>query len=139
MAAIFVLGRIILGAYYLFSAFHHFSDTATLARHAAAHGVPAPTVAIIGSGLLLAIAGVTLLLGAFPKIGVAALVLFLVPVSFVMHAFWSDTDAATRMFNMVNFTKNMALLGSSLMFLAIPEPWPYSLGRTMRWGIRARA
>lgn len=139
MAAIFVLGRIILGTYYLFSAFHHVSDTATLARHAAAHGVPAPTVAIIGSGLLLAIAGVTLILGVFPRIGVAALVLFLVPVSFFIHAFWSDTNAATRMFDMVNFTKNMALLGSSLMFLAIPEPWPYSLGRTVRWRIRARA
>jgi uncharacterized membrane protein YphA (DoxX/SURF4 family) len=69
-------------------------------------------------------------------------VLFLVPVSFFMHAFWSDGTAATRTADMVNFTKNMALLGSSLMFLAIPEPWPYSLGRTVRWrrwGIRARA
>jgi len=142
MAALFLLGRIILGAYYLFSAFHHFSDTATLARHAAAHGVPAPTAAIIGSGLLLAIAGVTLLLGVLPRLGVAALVLFLIPVSFFMHAFWSDTNAAARMADMVNFTKNMALLGSSLMFLSIPEPWPYSLGRTVRWrrwGIRARA
>ena len=89
-------------------------------------------------GLLLAIAGVTLILGVFPRLGVAALVLFLVPVSFFMHAFWSDTNPAARMADMVNFTKNMALLGSSLMFLAIPEPWPYSLGRTVRWGIRAR-
>ena len=139
MAALFVLGRIILGAYYLFSAFHHFSDTAALARHAAAHGVPAPTAAIIGSGLLLAIAGVTLLLGVLPRLGVAALVLFLIPVTFFMHAFWSDTNATARMSDMVNFTKNMALLGSSLMFLAIPEPWPYSLGRSVRWRIRARA
>ncbi len=97
MAAIFVLGRIILGAYYLFGAFHHFSNTSMLAHAAAAHGVPAPTVAIIGSGLLLAIAGVTLILGVFPRVGVAALVLFLVPVSFFMHAFWTDTNAATRM------------------------------------------
>ena len=57
-------------------------------------GVPAPTAAIIGSGLLLAIAGVTLLLGVLPRLGVAALVLFLIPVSFFMHAFWSDTNAA---------------------------------------------
>jgi hypothetical protein len=26
----------------------------------------------------------------------------------------------------VNFLKNLALLGSTLMFLAIPRPWPYS-------------
>jgi hypothetical protein len=33
-----------------------------------------------------------------------------------------------KMGDMVNFTKNVALLGSSLMFLAIPQPWPFSLG-----------
>jgi len=138
MGVAFVIGRIILGAYYLFGAFHHFSDTANMARYAASHGVPAPTAAILVSGFLLAIAGVTIILGVFPRVGVVALILFLLPVSLFMHAFWNDSNPAMRMSDLVNFTKNMGLLGSSLMFLAIPEPWPYSLGRTVRWGIRAR-
>jgi hypothetical protein len=29
---------------------------------------------------------------------------------------------------MVMFTKNMALLGYTLVLLAIPQPWPFSLG-----------
>ena len=29
---------------------------------------------------------------------------------------------------MVHFMKNMALLGSALMFLAIETPWPLSIG-----------
>jgi len=29
---------------------------------------------------------------------------------------------------LVNFTKNFALLGSSLMFLAIPRPWSLRTG-----------
>jgi hypothetical protein len=33
-----------------------------------------------------------------------------------------------RMGEMVNFNKNLALAGSALMFLAIPQPWPLSLG-----------
>ena len=139
MAAVFLIGRLILGAYYLFSAYHHFSDISTMSRHAAAHGVPYPEAAIVVSGLLLAIAGVTFLLGVLPRVGVLAVVLFLLPVTFAMHAFWADTNPAARMADMVNFTKNMALLGSSLMFLAIPEPWPYSLRRTVRWRVRARA
>jgi uncharacterized membrane protein YphA (DoxX/SURF4 family) len=89
--------------------------------------------------LLLAVAGVTILLGMMPRLGVAALVLFFLPVTFVMHQFWADSNPAGRMADLVNFTKNLALLGSSLMFLAIPEPWPYSFGRTVRWRIRARA
>jgi len=31
----------------------------------------------------------------------------------------------------VNFTKNFGLLGAVLMFAAVPEPWPLSLGS--RW------
>src|SRR5690349_257664 len=127
MAQTFLLGRLMLGAYYLFSAYHHFADVDHLARQAAAHGVPAPHAAVLIAGVLLAIAGLTFLLGFLPRIGVLAVVLFLVPVSLFMHAFWKDTSPSTRMFDMINFTKNVALLGSALMFLAIPEPWPYSV------------
>jgi hypothetical protein len=50
-----------------------------------------------------------------------------------MHAFWADTHAAARQANMINFTKNLALLGSSLMFLAVPRPWRYSVERRARF------
>lgn len=138
MAQAFLLGRIIVGAYYLMNAYHHFANMHQLARAAAAHGVPAPEVGVLVSGLLLAIAGVTLLLGVFPRLGVVALVLFLVPVTFVMHRFWADANPALRMSDMINFTKNMGLLGSSLMFLAIPEPWPYSVAPRLRLRRRIR-
>ena len=94
MAQAFLLGRVIVGVYYLMAAYHHFVDVHTLARAAAGHGVPVPQVAVLVSGILLAIGGVTLLLGAFPRAGVLALVLFLLPVSFVMHPFWADTNPA---------------------------------------------
>ncbi len=136
MAEAFLIGRVILGAYYLFSAYHHFAEPHMLARAAAAHHVPAPMAAVLVAGLLLAIAGVTLLLGVLPRVGVLAIVLFMLPVTFFMHAFWTDTNAAARMADTINFTKNMALLGSSLMFLAIPRPWPYSVGG--RFGLRRR-
>lgn len=139
MAQAFFIGRLILGAYYLMSAYHHFADTHMMARGAAAHGVPAPQAAVVVAGILLAIAGVTLLLGVLPRLGVLALVLFLLPVSFFMHPFWSDTNPAQRMSDMINFTKNMGLLGSALMFLAIPEPWPYSVGRRVGFRRRVRA
>jgi putative oxidoreductase len=137
MGGLFLAGRLLLGAYYLLSAFHHFTDVGTLARHAAAAGVPAPTVAVLVAGVLLAIAGVTFLLGAFPDIGVAALVLFFIPVTVVMHAFWADKSPLMRQMDMINFTKNVALMASSLMFLAIPRPWPYSVERRISFAVRA--
>lgn len=132
MESAFIAGRVIVGSYFLYNAFHHFAKLDSMAAYAASKGVPLAPVAIVASGLLLAVAGFTLLLGWRPKLGVAALVLFFVPVTFIMHAFWKETDAMARMSQMINFTKNLALLGSSLMFLAIPEPWPLSVANRLR-------
>ena len=138
MHGAFLTGRVIVGLYYLSAAaMTHFAGLSTAAGYAASKGVPFPTVAVIGSGLLLVVAGLTLLTGWHPKVGVAALVLFFVPVTFMMHAFWRISDPMARMAEMVNFTKNLALLGSSLMFLAIPEPWPLSVHPRAR--VRAEA
>ena len=71
-------------------------------------------------------------------VGIAALVLFLVPVTVVMHPFWRESGA-TRMMDMVNFTKNVGLLGSILMLTAIPRPWPLSVeGRRSFFARHAR-
>jgi uncharacterized membrane protein YphA (DoxX/SURF4 family) len=137
MAQAFLVGRILVGGYYLASAFHHFSDTAALMKYAAMHGVPAPQVAVIVGGILLAVAGISLILGLYPTVGVGALVLFLIPVTLLMHPFWADRDPGMQQMDMVNFTKNIGLLGSSLMFLAIPRPWPYSVERRVRIPVRA--
>ncbi|HEY6476370.1 MAG TPA: DoxX family protein [Polyangia bacterium] len=129
MEEIFLTGRILVGGYYLFGAVHHFADLGKLARYAGAAGVPIPQVAVAVSGLLLVVAGLSFILGMYPDIGIAALVLFLVPVTVMMHAFWSDHDPMTRQMNIVNFSKNVALLGSGLMFAMVPRPWAYSLER----------
>ena len=125
---LFLLGRLMLGTYYLYSAAHHFTGLGMLSQYAAAKGVPMPVLAVLAGGVLLAIAGLCFVLGVAPRIGVTALVLFLVPVTLTMHPFWKEQGPA-RVMDMVNFTKNLALLGSGLMFLAVPTPWPYSLGR----------
>src|SRR5512138_1642013 len=138
MAQAFLVGRILVGCYYLQSAYHHFTGLGQLSRAAAAHGVPAPEAAVIGAGLLLLVAGLSFLLGVFPRVGVAAIVLFLVPVTLIMHAFWADHDPMRRQADVINFSKNIGLLGSSLMFLAVPRPWPYSLERRLRLPVRAQ-
>jgi uncharacterized membrane protein YphA (DoxX/SURF4 family) len=99
--------------------------------------MPAAELAVAAGGVLLLVAGLSFLLGLFPRLGVCALALFLVPVTLVMHAFWADTDPAQRQADIVNFGKNIALLGSGLMFLAVPRPWPYSVERRLRLPVRA--
>ena len=122
MKTAFLMGRIIVGAFFLYNAGDHFVNRAMLAGFAAAKGVPYPEVAVLASGVLLLIAGVSFLLGWKPVLGIAAATVFLVPVSISMHAFWNETGAA-RMADMGNFAKNIALLGAAWMFAAIPRPW----------------
>lgn len=128
MEIAFLIGRILVGLFYLFSAINHFTQTGMMSGYAASKGVPAPRFAVLGSGLLLAIAGLSILLGYQPLIGVIAIVLFYLPVTFMMHNFWAAEDPQAKQNDMVHFLKNTALLGSALMFLAIPQPWPFSLG-----------
>lgn len=128
MEIAFLIGRIIAGLYYTSAGLKHFQQLDMMAGYARSKGVPAPKLAIAGSGLLIIIGGLDILLGYRPVIGVIAIVLFLLPVTFTIHNFWSVQDPQQKMAEMVNFTKNLGLIGSALMFLAIPQPWPYSIG-----------
>ncbi len=128
MDALFLIGRVVVGGFYLFNALNHFSRTEMLSGYAASKGVPSPRAMVLLTGLLLLVGGLSLLLGVYPRLGVAAVVVFLVLVAFWMHNFWAVQDPMQKTVEMVNFTKNLALAGSALMFLAIPEPWPLSVG-----------
>jgi uncharacterized membrane protein YphA (DoxX/SURF4 family) len=122
---LFLLGRLIYGGYFFMQGVNHYRMTEGLAGYAASKGVSSPKLAVLGSGLLLFIGGLGIIGGVYVEWAVLALALFLVPVSLRMHAFWKETGME-KMSDMINFTKNMALLGGALMFLAIPQPWPYT-------------
>jgi putative oxidoreductase len=119
----FIIGRLLLGSYFIYSGYNHFANLAMMSGYVQSKGIPSPKAAVAFSGILLLIGGLSILLGVYPVVGVAALVAFLIPVTFMMHAFWKVQDPQAKMGEMVNFTKNLALLGAVLLLLAIPEPW----------------
>ena len=55
--------------------------------------------------------------------------IFLLGASFGIHNFWAVHDQQAKQGEMINFLKNMAILGLLLMTLAVPRPWLMSLGR----------
>ncbi len=121
-----LVGRVLFGGFFLLSSFNHFTKTQQLAGYAAAHGVAAPEAAVIVAGILLFLGGLSVLLGLAPRIGLALLVIFLVPVSLTMHNFWAETGQA-QMMDMTNFMKNVALLGGCFGLMALRVPWPVSV------------
>jgi putative oxidoreductase len=120
-------GRLIFGGYFLYNGINHFLERESLVDYAKSKGVQAPEAAVAGSGLLILGGGLSIVTGASPKLGAALISTFLLGVSPRMHAFWREQDPQQRMNEMVNFTKNMALVGASLVAAAHPEPWPWSV------------
>jgi uncharacterized membrane protein YphA (DoxX/SURF4 family) len=128
MKMLFLIGRILFGGYFLYSGIHHFSQLSMLSGYAASKNVPAPKLAVAGSGLLVFLGGLSILLGTWPHIGAVLIAVFLVGVSPAMHNFWTITEPNQRMAETINFSKNVALLGAALMLMIISEPWVLSLG-----------
>ena len=127
MENLFFVGRLILGGYFLYNAYNHLFKTKDLTAYAVSKSVPRSRAAVIATGILLLFGGYSLLTGVRVEAGITALVIFLVLVSYYMHPYWKE-EGPGRMGDQINFWKNMALLGALLMLLAIPTPWPLSLG-----------
>ncbi|MEX2515216.1 MAG: DoxX family protein [Candidatus Paceibacterota bacterium] len=127
MEIIFVIGRILLGGYFVMMAFNHFKDSESMAGYAKSKNVPMPKIAVIGTGVLMALGGLGIVLGAFPQLAILLLILFLLPTTFMMHDFW-NAEGQEKQMEMINFTKNLALVGALIMLLALSTPWLASVG-----------
>jgi uncharacterized membrane protein YphA (DoxX/SURF4 family) len=103
-----------------------------MAEYARSKGVSSPELAVQGSGAMLIAGGLSVIGGFKPREGLALLIAFLVPVSIEMHRFWDAQNPSEGMVEMVNFTKNMALVGAALMMLELQDPWPLSIDEA-RW------
>jgi putative oxidoreductase len=78
-------------------------ESSYAAGYALSKGTPAPKFAAGGTGVLLVLGGLSLLLGYHPTIRAALLVVFLLGVSFQMHNFWAVQDPQAKMAETVNF------------------------------------
>lgn len=128
-----LLGRIVFSLFFIYSGFNHLTKMSGLAQYAAASGVPAPTLSVAVSGVMLLAGGLSILLGVFPRWGAIVLIAFLVPAAVTVHKFWGITDPMMAANQTAHFWKNIALAGACLMIYAFatlyPMRWPYSLGR----------
>jgi putative oxidoreductase len=136
--AALLAGRAMFGGYFLYNGINHFLNRESLVEYARSKGVPAPSVAVAASGLLILAGGLSILLGARPKVGAGLISTFLLAVSPQMHAFWKEREPGARMQETVNFTKNMALVGASLIASAHPDPWPWRVNLVSRAMVPAR-
>src|SRR5260221_11254537 len=88
--AVVVLGRFFYVLIFLMAGPFHFSRQE--GAYAAAQGVPLASILVPFSGVLAFAGGLSILLGYGAKLGAWLIVVFLVPVTVMMHNFWSLHD-----------------------------------------------
>ena len=88
--AVVVLGRFFFALIFLIAAPNHF--TRQTIAFSASQGVPLASIAVPLSGVLAIAGGLSILLGYRAKLGAWLIVLFLIPVTLMLHKFWTVQD-----------------------------------------------
>jgi len=117
-------GRILFSLIFLAGGLGHFS--AQSIGYAASQGVPLASVLVPISGVISMAGALSILLGYKAKLGAWLLVIFLVPVTLMLHKFWTIQDPMMKQMDMVMFMKNLGLLGGAL-FIAFFGAGPASI------------
>ncbi len=113
MKYLVLLGRVLFSAIFILAAPKHF--TAPLISFAASKGVPLAAFSVPLSGVMALAGGLSIALGYRAKWGGWLIVLFLVPVTVMIHNFWAMPDPAAARVNEIMFMKNLSMLGGALL------------------------
>jgi putative oxidoreductase len=106
-------GRQLFSIIFIMASARHFSPDTIGA--AAAHGVPLPDLLVPLSGIIALLGGLSILLGFQTRLGAWLLVIFLVPVTMMMHNFWAVSDPMALQVEKAMFLKNVTMLGAALV------------------------
>lgn len=96
----------------------------------ASHGVPIPHVLLIIAIAIEILGGLGILWGRFTRPTAAILFLYLLPVTYYMHPFWS-AEGPMAQNQMAHFLKNLGLIGA-LLFVAAHGAGRFSIDSLIR-------
>lgn len=113
MNYIILTGRVLFALLFINSGLFHFSSAAL--GYAQSMNVPAASFLVPFSGAMAIAGAFSILLGFKARWGAWLLVAFLLPVTFMMHAFWKVSDPMMNQMQMTMFMKNLSLLGAALL------------------------
>jgi putative oxidoreductase len=118
-------GRILIAVIFLISGFFKVGAYAQMVGYATAVHLPAPGAAIAAAAAVELGCGLAILVGFRTRFAAWLLFLYLLPVSYFFHNFWAVQGQEQQM-QMVNFLKNMAIMGG-LLVLSVNGAGAYSV------------
>lgn len=126
-----LIGRLLLSNLFIVSGFKKITGFAGTAGYMAAK-MPSLDPSVIKILLVITIAvelggGLLVLFGWQARWAATALLLWMIPVTYIFHAYWGLPPDQMQV-QFINFQKNMAIMGGMLYIIA-QGPGRYSLGK----------
>jgi len=112
-----LVGRIMIAAIFLLSGFAKIIDLDTTAGYMVQAGIPAARTLAVIAGLAEIAGGLAIAFGFLARLGALGLFIYLIPTTLIFHHFWTFQGAEQKT-QLVNFMKNLAIMGGLLVLFA---------------------
>ncbi len=132
MAAVLLIARILFAFMFILSGINHLvpKNVAAMTGYAQFKKVPMAKLSVQLSGVLLALSGLSIILGIYADLGALVVAVLLILMAVMMHNFWA-ADAATKQTEMISFMKNISMAGGALFIFAIAAQEGSNIGWTL--------
>jgi putative oxidoreductase len=117
-----LVGRVLLAAIFILGGWGKIGGFEGTAGYIASKGLPLPQVGAAIAIVVELVGGIMLLVGFRARWAALAIFVFLIPTTFIFHAFWAVPPEQV-MAQQNSFMKNLAIMGGMLMV------WAFGPGR----------
>jgi putative oxidoreductase len=113
-----VVGRTLLVLIFLISGFNKIGGFEGTAGWMASKGIPLASVALVIT-IIIEIAGAArIIVGYKARLAATVLLIWMIPVTFIFHAFWAVPQEAMQT-QFIMFFKNIAMMGGLLLIIGL--------------------
>ena len=119
MNTVLLIGRILFALVFVSSGLSHLAKVEAMTGYAKFKKVPAAKLSVLVSGALLALGGLSIVLGVYADLGALVIAILLIVMALKMHNFWTQTDAQAKQTETISFFKNISMAGGALIIFAI--------------------
>jgi putative oxidoreductase len=127
-----LVGRICISAIFLYEAYDSIVFFNSTKKTMSEYGLLwQQDLMLLGAIVALTIGGLFVLIGFQARFGALLLVLYYVPLTFILYSFWDDPQPMRRI-NEIHFMKNLAILGG-LLIIVVNGSGKYSVKRMLSY------
>jgi putative oxidoreductase len=106
------LGRVLIGAIFLWSAITKIRGFETTSDMMSSKGIFAPQLLLLGAIVLMLLGSIAVILGIKARWGAIFLIIFLIPTTILFHPPNGSEE------DLIDFMKNLAVIGGLLMIVS---------------------